>query len=74
MFCNLWIVFFGLSFNSILATTENQVDAINKLKNNNTQTLKKLEKINEDLSSWRVERVNRVSKGFYKSEAVELVR
>ena len=31
-------------------------------------------KINEDLSSWRVERVNRVSKGFYKSEAVELVR
>lgn len=31
-------------------------------------------KINEDLSSWRIERVNRVSKGFYKSEAVELVR
>ena len=31
-------------------------------------------KINEDLSSWRVERINRVSKGFYKSEAVELVR
>ena len=40
--------------NSILATTENQVDAINKLKNNNTQTLKKLEKINEDLINYYI--------------------
>ena len=33
-----------------------------------------LKRINENLSGWEVGRVNRVSKGFYKSQAVELIR
>jgi hypothetical protein len=31
-------------------------------------------RINEHLSDWVVGRVKRVSKGFYKSQAVELIR
>jgi magnesium-protoporphyrin O-methyltransferase len=33
-----------------------------------------LRRINEDLPDWKVARVNRVSKGFYNSQAVELVK
>ncbi len=33
-----------------------------------------LEKINSDLPDWKINRVNKVSKGFYKSQAMELVR
>ncbi len=31
-------------------------------------------KINQDFPDWRIGRVNKVSKGFYKSQAVELIR
>ncbi len=33
-----------------------------------------LRRINEDLPDWKVARVNRVSKGFYNSQAVELIK
>ena len=44
--------------NSILSTTENQVDAINKLKSQNLQTQKKIENINNKLINYYIQDIH----------------